>query len=106
MLIAVSAVDGRTPTCFLPPYGSTDSQSRATATSLGLRVVLWDLDPQDWRTPGAATIADYVILHARPGSVVLLHDGGGDRSQTVTAVQETVNTLIRLGYNLAAIPGC
>src|ERR1700682_5322118 len=42
--IAVSAVDGRTPTCFLPPYGSTDATSRARATSLGLQVVLWDMD--------------------------------------------------------------
>jgi peptidoglycan/xylan/chitin deacetylase (PgdA/CDA1 family)/glycine betaine/choline ABC-type transport system substrate-binding protein len=104
--IAVSAVDGRTPTCFLPPYGSTGAQSRATATGLGLRVVLWDLDPQDWRLPGAAAIADEVILHARPGSVVLLHDGGGDRSQTLAAVQQIVDTLSRLGYNFASIPGC
>jgi len=104
--IAVSSVDGRTPTCFLPPYGSTGAQSRTTATSLGLHVVLWDLDPQDWRLPGAAAIADEVILHARPGSVVLLHDGGGDRSQTVAAVKQIVDALSRLGYNFSSIPGC
>ncbi|HWW44669.1 MAG TPA: polysaccharide deacetylase family protein, partial [Acidimicrobiia bacterium] len=104
--IAVSSVDGVTPTCVLAPYGSTDAASRQRAASLGLRVALWDLDPQDWRLPGAAAIASDVINSARPGSMVLLHDGGGDRTQTVAALNEIVATLTQLGYTFAAIPGC
>jgi peptidoglycan-N-acetylglucosamine deacetylase len=104
--IAVSSVDGVTPTCFLAPYGSTDAASRQRAANLGLRVALWDLDPQDWRLPGAAVIASDVINSARSGSMVLLHDGGGDRTQTVAALNEIVPTLTRLGYTFAAIPGC
>jgi len=104
--IAVSAVDGITPTCFLAPYGSTDPQSRSRAVNLGLRVVVWDMDPQDWRHPGATAIASDVTAFARPGSLVLLHDGGGDRSQTIAALDEIIPSLTRLGYTFAALPGC
>ena len=104
--IAVSSVDSVTPTCFLAPYGSADGASRQLATSLGMRVVLWDVDPQDWLRPGADAIAQDVLASARPGSMILLHDGGGDRSQTVAALQEIVPALTSEGYNFAAIPGC
>jgi len=104
--IAVSSVDGVTPTCFLAPYGSADTPARQLATALGMHVVLWDLDPQDWLRPGADVIAHDVLTNARPGSMILLHDGGGDRSQTVAALQEIVPALTSLGYNFAAIPGC
>ncbi|MFI5042745.1 MAG: polysaccharide deacetylase family protein, partial [Acidimicrobiales bacterium] len=104
--IAVSSVDGITPTCLLAPYGSSDAASRARLAGLGLRVVVWDMDPQDWRLPGATSIAGDVISYARPGSMVLLHDGGGDRSQTVAALEQIVPTLTRLGYTFAAIPDC
>jgi peptidoglycan/xylan/chitin deacetylase (PgdA/CDA1 family) len=101
----VSSVDGVTPTCLLAPYGSSDAASRARATSLGLRVVLWDLDPQDWRRPGPDAIASDLLLSARPGATVLLHDGG-DGGETVTALGRVLPELMRLGYNFAAIPGC
>ena len=72
-----------------------------------MHVVLWDLDPQDWLRPGADVDRPRRAHHARPGSMILLHDGGGDRSQTVAALEQIVagaNGL--LGYNFAAIPGC
>jgi peptidoglycan-N-acetylglucosamine deacetylase len=51
-------------------------------------------------------IASDAIAAARPGSIVLLHDGGGDRSQTITALGSILTTLTSLGYGFAAIPGC
>lgn len=103
---AVAAVDGRTPSCFLAPYGATDAATRARASQLGLRTVLSDVDPQDWRHPGADAIAADVAVSVHPGSVVLLHDGGGDRAQTVAAVETILGTLGALGYRFAPLPGC
>jgi peptidoglycan/xylan/chitin deacetylase (PgdA/CDA1 family)/glycine betaine/choline ABC-type transport system substrate-binding protein len=104
--VAVSSVDGVTPTCLLPPYGSSDPASRARATSLGVHVVLWDVDPQDWRLPGAAAIAHDVIDAVRPGSLVLLHDDGAEGGQTVAALAQVLQTLRRIGYTFSAVPGC
>ncbi|HZQ85929.1 MAG TPA: glycine betaine ABC transporter substrate-binding protein [Acidimicrobiales bacterium] len=104
--VAVSSVDGVTPTCFLPPYGASDPPARARAAALGLQVVLWDVDPQDWRAPGADVIANDVIDAVRPGSFVLLHDDGSTRGQTVAALGQVLRTLSGLGYTFAAVPGC
>lgn len=103
---AIAAVDGLTPTCLLAPYGATDASTRAEASSLGLKTVLWNVDPQDWRHPGASVIAADVIANAGPGSIVLLHDGGGDRSQTIVALETILPTLTTLGYRFAPLPGC
>jgi glycine betaine/choline ABC-type transport system substrate-binding protein/peptidoglycan/xylan/chitin deacetylase (PgdA/CDA1 family) len=102
----VAAAVGRAPTCLLLPYGALDSGTAGRVTADGLHPVLWNLDPQDWRHPGATAIAADVIANARPGSIVLLHDGGGDLSQTVVALQSILPTLTALGYNFAALPGC
>ncbi|HVM64029.1 MAG TPA: polysaccharide deacetylase family protein [Acidimicrobiales bacterium] len=104
--VAVSSVDGVTPTCLLPPYGSSDPASRARATSLGMHVVLWDVDPQDWRQPGAAAVAQDVINSVRPGSLVLLHDDGAEGGQTVVALGQVLQTLRTIGYSFSAVPGC
>jgi peptidoglycan-N-acetylglucosamine deacetylase len=72
---------------FRPPGGSYGPSTLGIARSLGLRVVLWSVDPADW-TNGitAKTIVQRVLSHVRPGSIVLLHDGGGDQSATVKAL--------------------
>ena len=62
-------------------------------------MALWDVDPQDWRRPGSAAIAAHVVSRARPGGTVLLHDGGGDRSQTLAALGEILATLSARGYS-------
>ncbi|MCU1450092.1 MAG: nodB, partial [Acidimicrobiales bacterium] len=71
---------------FRPPYGVWDSGLVAVAASLGLTTVTWSVNPEDWRTPGTDAIVDRVRAKVRPGSVVLLHDGRGDRAQTVAAL--------------------
>jgi peptidoglycan/xylan/chitin deacetylase (PgdA/CDA1 family) len=59
---------------FRPPYGALDTTSLAAIGNAGyLRTVLWDVDPQDWRRPGAAAIAERAVGSARPGSIILLH---------------------------------
>ncbi|GAC1535592.1 MAG: hypothetical protein NVS3B12_17710 [Acidimicrobiales bacterium] len=96
----------RTPTCLVAPYGAFDPGTRQRAAQAGLKVVIPDVDPQDWRKPGADAISADIIENARAGSIVLLHDGGGDRNQTVAAVGKVLDILIARGFGFSAIPDC
>ena len=91
------------PGWFRPPYGSTNRTVAGAAASRGLNLVLWSVDPQDWRRPSAATIASRVIGATRPGSVVLMHDGGGDRSHTVAALPTIISALRRARYDFVTL---
>ncbi len=62
----------------------------------------WDLDTEDWSRPGADAIAK-VILSVKPGQVILMHDGGGDRSQTVEALRTALPQLIAQGYKCVTV---
>jgi peptidoglycan/xylan/chitin deacetylase (PgdA/CDA1 family) len=88
-----------------PPYGSTDANTRQYAAELGYATVLWDIDPQDWRRPGTEEIADHVLSHVFPGAIVLMHDGGGDRSQSVAALEIILRELSAKGYQFHSIFG-
>jgi peptidoglycan/xylan/chitin deacetylase (PgdA/CDA1 family) len=81
-----------------PPYGATDANTRQYAADAGYAFVLWDIDPQDWRRPGAKVVSDHVVREAYPGAIVLLHDGGGDRTQSVAAVETILRELSSQGY--------
>lgn len=89
--------------CLRPPYGASDGNANSFAAALGYELVLWDLDPQDWRQPGADQIANYVISNAHPGAIILLHDGGGYRDQTVTALNNVLSALREQGYRFEAL---
>ncbi len=84
--------------CLRPPYGAIDADTRALAAELGKEIVLWNVDPQDWRRPGAAQIAQHLLAHVRPGGILLMHDGGGERSQTVAALDVVLRELTLRGY--------
>lgn len=99
------AVLGRT-TCMRPPGGFVNGTVRSVARSHGKRVYLWTVDPSDWSRPGAARISSSVLKSTRPGSVVLLHDGGGRRTQTVTALSTVLARLSAQGYRFEKLPGC
>lgn len=92
--------------CTRPPYGAVNTAVTQIITGLGQRVQLWDIDTRDWSRPGAASIAQRVRSGARDGAVVLFHDGGGDRSQTVQALRTLLPQLRAAGWHLEAIPGC
>jgi peptidoglycan/xylan/chitin deacetylase (PgdA/CDA1 family) len=89
--------------CLRPPYGASDGNTGSYAAALGYEMVLWDLDPQDWRQPGADQIANYVIANAHPGAIVLMHDGGGYRDQTVSALNTILSALSGQGYRFEAL---
>ncbi len=83
--------------CLRPPYGSVGPSTRDWAAAHGLALVMWDSSPQDWLRPPAEEIADHIVQWARPGVVLLLHDGGGDRSRTVQGVDMALERLADRG---------
>jgi peptidoglycan/xylan/chitin deacetylase (PgdA/CDA1 family) len=101
--IDIIALAGGSPSLFRPPYGSWDSTTIAVAAALQLRTVIWSVNPRDWRRPGTEVITERVLSRARPGSIVLLHDGGGDRSQTVAALPRIVDGLQARGLSPVSI---
>ncbi|HYQ77891.1 MAG TPA: polysaccharide deacetylase family protein [Solirubrobacterales bacterium] len=91
------------PCLFRPPGGAIDAGVVATAGSLGMRTVNWDVDPRDWSTPGSEAIYANVVGHARPGSIVVMHDGGGPRGETLAALPRIIDTLRGRGYRFATV---
>lgn len=97
---------GKKVTCLRPPYGALNKSARAAIERNGLDLHLWDIDPQDWNRPGVSAIVDDVVSNARSGRVSLMHDGGGNRSQTVSALAEVLPNLSAKGYRFETLPGC
>jgi peptidoglycan/xylan/chitin deacetylase (PgdA/CDA1 family) len=87
-----------------PPYGIAPAGVVGIARSLGLLTIQWGVDPADWSRPGAAVIAQRVLSAAGPGSIVVMHDGGGDRGETVAALRRIVPQLLARGYHLVTVP--
>jgi peptidoglycan/xylan/chitin deacetylase (PgdA/CDA1 family) len=89
---------GVAPRLFRFPYGSSDPAARRLVDGYGMGTLAWDVDPRDWSQPAASTITARIVGQVRPGSIVLLHDGGGDRSHTVASLDTTIRELRRRGY--------
>ena len=100
----IHALTGYTPCVFRPPYGDYDSAVVDSARSLGLATVLWNVDPADWATPGTGAIEQRVLAQVRPGSIVISHDGGGPRGQTLAAYPSIIAALRKRGYRFVTIP--
>ena len=95
---------GATPTLFRPPGGSYDDAVVLESWRQRERVVTWSVDPHDWdasRTP--KDIAKRVLRGVRPGSIVLLHDGGGDAAQTIAALQRIIAGIRKMGLDLVTL---
>lgn len=95
---ARSAGDGGAVPYFRAPAGNWSPGLQAAAAAAGLQPLGWSVDAGDWRRPGAPAIVAAVQRQAHPGAVVLLHDGGGARDQTVAALRELLPWLAAQGY--------
>jgi peptidoglycan-N-acetylglucosamine deacetylase len=92
------------PRLFRPPYGSYNQTTHALLGRQRMLSVLWSVDSEDYTRPGADAIVRNVVEAAQPGSIVLMHDGGGDRTQTLAAIPRIVSELRREGYRFASVP--
>ena len=92
------------PRLYRPPYGSFNRATLAILRRLHMLMVLWTVDTSDYLQPGAGTLVSRVLAGARPGAIILMHDAGGTRTQTIEALPAIVHALRRRGYRLVTVP--
>ncbi|MFD9792644.1 polysaccharide deacetylase family protein [Streptomyces sp. NPDC059070] len=100
----IDEVLGERPQWFRAPYGAWNRNSFEIGAELGMEPMGWTVDTLDWTTPGTPTIVRRVLAGAAPGVVVLSHDAGGDRSQSVAALRTYLPRLLTAGYTLRVPP--
>ncbi|MGW1005675.1 polysaccharide deacetylase family protein [Streptomyces sp. NPDC002520] len=91
---------GDRPQWFRAPYGAWNRAAFQLGAQMGMEPMAWTTDTTDWKVPGTRTIIDRVEDNAAPGVVILSHDAGGDRSQSVRAIREYLPYLLDSGYHL------
>ncbi|WP_369250952.1 polysaccharide deacetylase family protein [Streptomyces sp. R41] len=91
---------GEPPVWFRAPYGAWNRATFQIGAELGMEPLAWTVDSLDWTTPGTKTIVHRVESGAAPGVVVLSHDAGGDRSQSVRALRNYLPKLLDSGYHI------
>ncbi len=101
---AVERYGAHFPRLFRPPYGLWNAGTLALLHRYSMLMVLWTVDTNDYRRPGAPAIVQSALSGARPGAIILLHDAGGDRSQTVAALPRIIAGLRRRHYRLVTVP--
>ena len=99
----LSRLTGRPVRLLRPPDGTYDRQVVDLAAARELQLVLWTADARDWMRPGVGQILATVARELRAGAIILLHDGGGDRSQTVAALPRLLRLLHERGYRPVAL---
>jgi peptidoglycan/xylan/chitin deacetylase (PgdA/CDA1 family) len=100
---AIHRATSRVPAYFRAPYGTWSGPVLQHCQKAGLTPVDWSVDPRDWARPGTSYIIDNILGNTRTGSIILEHDGGGDRSQTVAALGYVIPRLLDAGYHFRAI---
>ncbi len=98
---AIHAATGVHPRMFRAPYGAWSREALAYCARMRLMPLDWSVDPRDWARPGVSQIVSTIMRTTRSGSIILEHDGGGDRSQTVAALKVVIPRLIGAGYRFA-----
>jgi peptidoglycan/xylan/chitin deacetylase (PgdA/CDA1 family) len=100
----IELLGGPRPILFRPPYGSYDITTMRELRSLHLLMVLWSVDAGDYLRPGVRQIVRRVLAGAHPGAIILLHDAGGDRIQTIAALPSIISKLRARGFHLVTVP--
>ena len=87
---AIVAAGAPAPRLFRPPYGAFNHKTLAMLKGQGLLMVMWSVDTSDYARPGVPRIVSAALNGAHPGGIILMHDGGGDRSETVQALPQII----------------
>jgi peptidoglycan/xylan/chitin deacetylase (PgdA/CDA1 family) len=97
----IKSAIGRRPTLMRPPYGSlTDRQKKWIHNDFGYEIILWDVDPLDWKRPGPAVVTNRILKETRPGSIVLSHD---IHPGTIEAMPSTFDQLEAKGFKFVTV---
>ena len=98
---AIKSATGERPTLMRPPYGSiTEREKRWIHGEFGYQIVLWDVDPYDWKRPGPAVVRNRILQETRPGSIVLSHD---IHRGTIEAMPSTFDALKAKGFKFVTV---
>src|SRR5438067_7199447 len=98
---AIKNATGERPTLMRPPYGSiTDREKHWIHDEFGYRIILWDVDPYDWKRPGPAVVRNRILKETRPGSIVLSHD---IHPGTIEAMPSTLDALEAKGLKFVTV---
>jgi peptidoglycan/xylan/chitin deacetylase (PgdA/CDA1 family) len=98
---AITGATGARPILLRPPYGSlTSHQKRFIHDELGYQIVLWDVDPLDWKRPGPSVVTNRILKETHPGSIVLSHD---IHPGTIEAMPATLNELEAKGFQFVTV---
>jgi len=100
----ISQITGAKTTLFRPPGGMLHNGLASYAKSNKYTVVMWSVDSVDYSRPSAPILTSRVLKSSKPGSIVLMHDGGGNRSHTVAALPQIISKLRKQGYRFVTIP--
>jgi peptidoglycan/xylan/chitin deacetylase (PgdA/CDA1 family) len=99
----IEEATGFRPCLFRPPGGVVDEELVREARQLGMATVLWNVDPHDWNAPDRESIRAGAVEAAKPGAIILMHDGGGDRRRTLEALPRVIDELRENGYELVTV---
>ncbi len=101
---AIQNATGIAPSRFRAPYGVWSRTVLQRCAETGMTPIDWSVDPRDWARPGVSSIVRDIMRTTRSGSIILEHDGGGNRSETVAALKIVIPRLLDAGYHFVA-PG-
>lgn len=98
---AIQSATGVRPILMRPPYGSiTERQKKWVHNDFGYQIVLWDVDPLDWKRPGPSVVCHRIVKETRPGSIVLSHD---IHPGTIEAMPSTLDQLEAKGFKFVTV---
>ncbi len=100
---AIHSATGVHPQLFRAPYGAWSATVIRQCERMRMMPMDWSVDPRDWARPGVRSIVRNIMHNTRPGSIILEHDGGGNRAQTVEALSIVLPRLLREGYHFHTV---
>ena len=100
----LGSLTGHPIRCVRPPGGHFDPTVIQRLGARGIATVVWSDDTRDWSKPGTPVIVQRAMSALKPGSIIVLHDGGGDRTQTVAALPTILDAISAAGYRV--VPVC
>jgi peptidoglycan-N-acetylglucosamine deacetylase len=100
----VELLGAKRPVLFRPPYGSFDAATFQQLQKLHQLMVLWSVDTEDFEQPGVSVIVQRALEGAHPGAIILMHDAGGTRTQTIEALPLIIKGLREKGFDLVTVP--